>query len=82
MAARPTGEGRRNTWQGDFKVPRSAPSLGKMRPREGVVWSGRRGGGARRAWTRRARWNARRRAPASVNSVYPCLTEFISKFLN
>jgi hypothetical protein len=33
----PTGEGRSGTWQGgDFKVPRSALSLGKARPQEGA----------------------------------------------
>jgi hypothetical protein len=47
----------------DFKAPRSAPSLGKTRPREGAGWPGRRGGGARRG---------RAGARAASRSAFSC----------
>jgi hypothetical protein len=79
------------TWRDNFDAPRCGCGLGRRgasgrcglgmaRPREVARGLGRRGLVRRKARGRRR--GARARIPASINSSYPCLTEFISKFLN
>jgi hypothetical protein len=79
------------TWRDNFDAPRCGCGLGRRgasgrrglrmaRPREAARGLGHRGLARRKARGRRR--GARARIPTSINSGYPCLTEFISKFLN